>query len=297
MRRFHWLCALALPLFAAPLLAQDGSFDSGGVRLHFVEQGAGEPVILLHGFAGDLRMWSAAIPSLAEDYRVVALDVRGHGRSGKPHEPEAYGLELVEDVVRLCEHLDLERAHVVGYSMGAMIALKLASAHPERTLSIVAGGFGWAEMRSERWKKLSADISGSLERGQGIGPLMEYLTPAGRPKPSAEELMLMNQLLLATNDVQALAAAARGFQALELEEPKLRASQVPLLAIVGEVDPLRPDVERLRGVVPDLELVVVEGGDHVTTLFAPRFLECVQEFLFAHAPIETGSAGSAGTDR
>ncbi len=289
MVRSAWFSAAALFLLGGPLSAQDRFFDSGGVGLRFVEQGAGEPVILLHGFAGSLQMWAGMIPSLAEDYRVVALDVRGHGKSAKPHEPEAYGLALVEDVVRLCDHLQIERAHIVGYSMGAMIALKLATTHPDRTLSVVAGGFGWADMGSEIWKRLSVDLSGSLERGEGVGPLMEYLTPAGRPKPSPEELKIMNQLLLATNDVQALAAAARGFRSLELGEPSLRESKVAVLAIVGEIDPLRADVERLRGVLPDLEVIVVQGGDHVSTLFAPRFREGVQEFLFAHAPLEAAA--------
>ena len=114
-------------------------FDSNGVRLHYIEQGAGSPVILLHGFGTNAAgnwMVTRVLPKLAGEHRVIALDLRGHGRSGKPHDPSQYGIEMVHDVARLMDHLGIERAHVAGYSLGGFVALKFASVYPERTLSV-----------------------------------------------------------------------------------------------------------------------------------------------------------------
>jgi len=97
--------ALGLP---RPVQAQsvDTTFDSNGVPIHYVASGSGEPVVLIHGFSADLSMWDSVRVRLASDHRVIAMDCRGHGRSGKPHEPGAYGIEMVNDVTRLLDHLE-----------------------------------------------------------------------------------------------------------------------------------------------------------------------------------------------
>ena len=108
--------------------AEDRFFDSAGVRIHYIEQGAGEPVVLIHGYTVDLNeQWIATgvFPALASSYRVIALDARGHGLSDKPHERSAYGPEMGLDIVRLLDHLGIRRAHIVGYSMGAHIVAQL----------------------------------------------------------------------------------------------------------------------------------------------------------------------------
>src|SRR5438552_1973382 len=110
------------------LHAEDRFFDSKGVRIHYVIEGQGEPVLLVHGFAANIQLqWGlpGVLKTLAKDYQVIAIDCRGHGGSGKPHDPAMYGIEVVEDLVRLLDHLDIRRAHVVGYSLGAFITLKL----------------------------------------------------------------------------------------------------------------------------------------------------------------------------
>ncbi len=84
---------------------------------------------------------------LSRRYRVIALDNRGHGKSDKPYDPAQYGLELVDDVVRLMDHLGIAKAHVVGYSLGGFITLKLALRHPERLLSAAPCGAGWSPIR------------------------------------------------------------------------------------------------------------------------------------------------------
>ena len=115
---------LAVVLVAVPSVhAQEAGqfFDSNGVQIHYVDQGEGEPVVLIHAMLETLEAWTdSPVESglLDAGYRVLAFDVRPHGQSGKPHDPTKYGIEVVRDVVRLLDHLALDRAHVVGYSMG-----------------------------------------------------------------------------------------------------------------------------------------------------------------------------------
>jgi len=90
-------------------------FDSAGVRIHYTDQGQGTPVVLVHGFMNPAHLqWgrTGRIEALSKEYRVIALDNRGHGRSGKPHDPNQYGVQMAEDVVRLLDHLHIDKAHV-----------------------------------------------------------------------------------------------------------------------------------------------------------------------------------------
>ncbi len=268
--------------FAPSQEVEHQAFDSGGVPIHFTLQGDGEtPLVLLHGYAGSQEVMGPMIRGLTGEHWVIAMDVRGHGRSGKPHEPERYGLELVEDVVRLLDFLGVEKAHVLGYSMGALITLKLVTTHPERVLSAVAGGYGWAEFQPVG-EDIMDRVADSLERGEGFGPLFGKL--AEDAESSKETLAAIEKALLAANDPLALAAAARGFRHLALAEQDLRANQVPVLAIIGERDPLKKDVDRLAGAMSNLEVVVIEGADHGTAGLSPQFLANVKRFLAAHAP-------------
>jgi pimeloyl-ACP methyl ester carboxylesterase len=123
-----------------------GTFDSKGVKIAYTVRGKGEPVILLHGWLASGRInWDLPGTSdlLAKDCQVITVDMPGHGLSDRPTKDEAYGPELVEDVVRLMDHLKIKKAHLVGYSMGGIMAANLAAKHPDRVLSVVLGGMGW----------------------------------------------------------------------------------------------------------------------------------------------------------
>ena len=280
----HVLLCFALAFLPAGQV-DDLSFDSEGVPIRFTVEGEGEEtLVLLHGYAANLDLFRMAglVAAFADRYQIVSVDARGHGKSGKPHEPEAYGLEMVEDVVRLLDFLEIERAHVLGYSMGGMITAKLVTTHPERLLSAVVGGYGWPEPEPPG-SGLMERVAESLERGEGFGPLFRELTPEGDPPMSEAEIHGLGQVLLATNDPLALAAAARGFRELALSEEELRANEVPTLAVVGERDPLAADVRRMDGVMNELEIVVVEGADHMTTGMSPAFRSHVRRFLEANA--------------
>jgi pimeloyl-ACP methyl ester carboxylesterase len=130
------LCALGitLPIAAVAQDARSDSFlDSDGVRIRYLTQGNGPPVLLLHGSSlGAELIWVApgTLDSLATRYTGIAPDQRGHGASEKPRDPEAYGARFVEDAVRLLDHLGVGRAHVIGYSMGGLVTLNLMTRRP-----------------------------------------------------------------------------------------------------------------------------------------------------------------------
>jgi pimeloyl-ACP methyl ester carboxylesterase len=287
---------LAFLLLAAPLAlrAEDQFFDSNGVKIHYVIEGQGEPVVLIHGFTADLdKNWRTGfvpgnpnggpriIEALAKKYQVIAIDNRGHGKSDKPHDPKQYGIEMVEDVVRLLDHLQIKRAHVVGYSMGGIIAAKLLTTHPDRLLSATLGGHGGLHEGEDA--AFFDELASSLEQGKGMGPLIARLTPPGKPQPSAEQMAMANAMLKKTNDEKALAAVVRGFRELMIVPDKLDSNQVPTLALIGEIDPLKRGVDALRGHMANLKIVVIKGADHMTAISNPAFIKSLSEFLAEHS--------------
>jgi pimeloyl-ACP methyl ester carboxylesterase len=142
-------------------------FDSAGIKIHYSDVGAGEAVVLVHGFASTVEHnWGGTgwIAALSKKYRVIAVDVRGHGLSDKPREPRSYGYaNMGADVTRLMDHLGIERALLMGYSMGASIAIELMLSRPERFRAIVLGNR--VRRRSGRQGRSRRDFGG-LPRGR-----------------------------------------------------------------------------------------------------------------------------------
>lgn len=261
----------------------DQYFDSDGVKIHYIERGEGEPVILIHGFTGNIDFnWRmpGIFDALASDYRVIALDNRGHGLSDKPHDAEQYGEKMCEDVVRLMDHLKIDRAHVIGYSMGGFITGKLLAMHPERVSSAVLGGAGWSAATDER-KAFFEELATALEEGNGITPLIKRLSPPGNEPPSDEQIAQINGMIMLGNDPKALAAVARGLGGLTVSEEHVKAVRTPTLAVIGELDPLKADVDSLSSVRPDMKVVVLPGKDHMTAISDPKFIEALKGFLAA----------------
>jgi pimeloyl-ACP methyl ester carboxylesterase len=281
------LLAFVILLFATSVAVaapQQGEFLSNGVKIHYITEGEGEPVVLVHGFSANAMMnWvlPGVFANLSKHYHVIALDNRGHGRSGKPHEIEKYGPEMVEDVVRLLDHLHIQKAHVIGYSMGGFITEKLIVTHPERLICAVVGGAGWRQ--PDDHNPIIEEVAKSLEAGNGIAPLMKALTPPGTPVPSDEQVKARNQLIMAGNDAKALAACIRGMRNLAITKEQLEHNRVPVLAIIGEKDPLKVGVDAMTGVMANLKVVVVTKGDHMSTFQSPEVTATINAFLSAHS--------------
>src|SRR4051794_16055421 len=182
------LLFLSLPL-TGRLEAADSVFDSNGVKIRYVTAGKGEPIVLLHGWMSDSSMWGRLDTNRAtKEYQLIALDLRGHGKSDKPHAVDKYGPEMAEDVVRLLDHLKLPKAHLIGYSMGAIVAGKVAATHPDRVLSVVYGG--QAPILTGKVKADAREIevfAKAVEEGKGLGSYLLEVMPADKPKLTEEQ--------------------------------------------------------------------------------------------------------------
>jgi len=238
-------------------------------------------VVLVHGFAVNERLnWRlpGVTRMLARDLRVISIDVRGHGRSGKPHRVAGYGPELVEDMTRLLDHLGLERAHVAGYSLGGFIALKLATVRPERMLSVAVLGAGWEPPDNRAFLDALPKLADDLEAGRGIGPLMGNLG-AERNKPGLMHQLWVKLLTRYFNDAKALVALIRSTPQLAVDEAELRSLELPVCSIVGSRDPLAVSVDAMRGKISDHTVCVVDGADHIATPMRPEFQDALRGFL------------------
>jgi pimeloyl-ACP methyl ester carboxylesterase len=294
MRRRLFVLAACFGLVApvatsatAQTALEDKFFDSKGVKIRYVDAGRGEPVVLIHGFSSTLDAnWGATkvIDALAKDFRVVALDCRGHGKSDKPH-AAGYGIEMIEDVARLMDHLGIAKAHIVGYSMGGAITGKFITSHPDRVISAVFGGssprLGWTAQS----EKDSEELASSLEQGKGMRPLILRLLPPNEPRPTDEEIDQRSRASLGRNDAIALAFVQRGNRDQTVTLAQVRGLKMPVLAVVGGADPLKAGVDAFKKLLPSLNVVVIDGATHSGARGAParpEFREAVHDFLTAH---------------
>jgi len=272
--KFIGLLIAAVVALAPAGLAQTPaalSFDSNGVQISYADRGRGVPVVLIHGFTGTYaRHWEGPGVMQALEtagYRVVAMDCRGHGQSGKPADPAKYGMEMVADVLRLLDHLKIERAHVVGYSMGGAIANQLLVRNPERLLTVTLLGAGWAgDDLTELTAMMNAMADGFERRDASV--LVRLVNSSATAQPSEQEIAAMNAALFARNDPQALSAVARTLPALmKVPADRLRKTTLPVLALIGDQDLSNLEsVRRMKGIMPRLEVVELPGATHASSV-------------------------------
>lgn len=273
--------ALSLAALSTPVLAETGEIQSAGVPIHFIDEGEGETVVYLHGFAGSSDLWSAVGLLPLDGFRTIAFDARGHGQSGKPDDQSAYGTELVEDVIRLMDARGVEQAHIVGYSMGAETALKLATEHHDRVLSVVAAGSGWS---TEAEVQTYGFVASALGEAATFGDFMVAMAPPGE-ELSPEMQAAMGELLAVHGidpgqPAAPLAAVAASLpEIIGLDSASLATITVPVLGIAGENDPERPNVEALAEGLPAINVRIIPGADHLTAPVSPDFAQAVTTFL------------------
>ena len=267
---------------------EDRFFDSNGVRIRYVDIGKGEPLVLVHGILGSVEInWqdTGVLDRLSPHFRVIALDMRGHGKSGKPHEASAYGSEMADDVSRLLDHLGLRQAHILGYSLGGFVVGDLLARHPERFTTAIFGG-------SAPWRTWTADderrvepAAQEYERGV-LTSLIRGTAPVGAPPPSDSDVKQTSENILHGQDRYAIAAVRRSYKGLVVTDAQVLAAHLPLLAVVGSDDAYLKDVQELKKLRPDLQVVVIQGATHNAPRNArerPEFSEAVQKFVDAHA--------------
>jgi pimeloyl-ACP methyl ester carboxylesterase len=244
------------------------SFKHGEVEIAFLDEGAGEPIVLVHGFASTKEVnwvnpgWVATLTGA--DRRAIALDNRGHGASSKLYEPSAYhSATMTEDVRALLDHLSIERADVMGYSMGARIAALLAVNHPKRVRSVVLGGLG---IRLVKGVGLSETIADALEARS----LADVSDPTDRSFRSFAEQT--------KSDLKALAACMRGSRQT-LSREQVAGIRVPVLVAVGTEDKVAGSAQELAALIPGARALDIPNRDHMLTVGDKVFKAGVLDFL------------------
>jgi pimeloyl-ACP methyl ester carboxylesterase len=251
-----------------------GTATCEGLEIHYREFGAGPPIVLVHGWGSDLEHnWVATgwVDALRPLRRVIALDVRGHGRSAKPRAQARYGYRpMSRDVLAVMDALHIERADFLGYSMGAFIGICLLADSPKRFASMILGGIGDES-------PASASACQAIAAGLRAVDSAAIADPIGR---AARAFVAANP----TSDLEALALSALEMwpqgHPLELGGPSLREARVPVLVVNGSED--RPYVgsdERLVAALPRARLVRIPGADHLSAVSAPRFRDEAIAFL------------------
>ena len=235
------------------------------MRIRYIEQGSGTPVVMLHGYTGTADRHFVAngvFANIAKDHRAIAMDLRAHGKSGKPHDPKAYGDETAKDVIRLLDHLKIQRAHLVGYSLGAILAGRLIVTDPSRLASVAFIGAHPRRELNAFDTTFIADSIKELESDLPFRSLAIALQTPGAPAPSDAELRKMVAPLIAANDVKAFAAMFRAGPFPLTTDAALKAAKFPMMEIIGTLDLSVSEVEPLKKAHPQIKMLVLEGATH-----------------------------------
>ncbi len=243
-------------------------FSHDGVEIAFLDEGEGEPIVLVHGFASNKEInwvgpgWVSTLTHAGR--RVIALDNRGHGASTKLYDPAAYHSAIMaEDARALIEHLGLPRADVMGYSMGARITAFLALLHPDKVRSAVLGGLG---IRLVEGVGLPDTIADALEAPS----LAAVSDPIGYMfRVFAEQTK---------SDLRALAACLRGSRQT-LSRAEVGRIAMPFLMAVGSEDPIAGSPQQLAALIPGAQALAIPGRDHMLAVGDKAFKSAVLEFL------------------
>ncbi|WP_320200392.1 alpha/beta fold hydrolase [Agrobacterium sp. rho-13.3] len=262
-------------------------FQSGNARLAYGEAGEGEPVILTHGYTSSTAVqWGddGVLQSLPAEFRVIALDNRGHGNSQSLHRREDYGREMALDALRLMDHLKLERAHILAYSLGAHIAAQTLTIAPERMATLtLGGGVGRWNLTPEEIQAMS-DEADEMAEGGMTKHLLRMWT--GSPKPGPEEVAQISRERMKGKDALSLSAIKRSMpdHAVTVDEmaASIERGNVPTLGIIGSLDWQAADMRKLKHAIPRIEHVEIEGATHGNATSHPLFRDAVTDFLKRH---------------
>lgn len=244
------------------------SFTHDGTTISYLDEGAGDPVLLVHGFASNKEVnwvfpgWIA--PLKEAGFRVIALDNRGHGASTKYYETERYGIsEMTRDVIALLDHLKIAKADFIGYSMGARISAYAAAHYPARVRSATLGGMG-------------INLTQSVSSGDPVAKALE--APSLKDVSDPVGIAFRKFAEQTKSDLKALAALSRSHQRIVPREDAARI-RVPVLVVVGTKDDVAGSGEELAELIPGAKFVSLPDRDHMRTVGDTKFKQAAIDFL------------------
>jgi pimeloyl-ACP methyl ester carboxylesterase len=267
-----------------------------GVRLYLEETGSGSPVLFIHEFAGDHRSWEPQVRDLARRHRCVTYNARGYPPSDVPEEPGRYSQErAVADAVAVLDHLAIERAHVVGLSMGGFCALHTGLRHPERARSLVVAGCGYGAHpdQRERWPAETEATARSFETDGSAATAGRYMEGPARVQYRRKDPRGWRESTrwLAEHSALGSALTLRGVQMRRPSLYDLTAElgrlEVPTLLVTGDEDEgcLGPNL-MLKRTIPAAALAVLPATGHACNLEEPAlFNRLLRDFV---ATVEAG---------
>ena len=265
---------------------------SRGARLHFEEHGSGRPIVFVHEFGADLREWEQQVRWFSREYRCIAFNARGYPPSEVPESGDLYGYEFAaDDILAVLDGLAIDRAHIVGLSMGAYASLQFGLRHPARALSLVVAGVGSGAPREHRTVfKEQAEALAQRFLDEGPAVVAEEMArgatriqllvkdPAGWQRFKAH---------LAEHSAVGSAHTLRRYQAIRPSlydyEAELGACRLPTLLVVGDEDEPCLDTNLfLKRAMPTAQLWMLPATGHAVNLEEPAaFNAGVQAFLSA----------------
>lgn len=275
MVAFFWNARAIADHAAGQTLASDGT------TIAYKTFGSGPAVVIIHGLTGSQEDFSPLAKRFAgAGFRAIVFDVRGHGASGKPHSPDAYGQQTVRDIRNMLDYLSIDSAHVVGYSMGGDIANKFREIYPRRTLSSVIGGaglgttVGWADRPHD-----FDEIADSLERGDGFASFLGLPGAISSGIATEAEVADVNEAMTTGNDTDALAALLRTYSELELDRKALESNQVHTLIVVGTKDAEYASTLELHEKLRNSQHCILDGLNHFEAWQHKSFADATIAFV------------------
>lgn len=260
-------------------------FNNDGIKIYYEVEGEGPPVIMIHGYAASLEgNWKQAnwVEVLKNNYKLILLDCRGHGKSDKLLDPSQYGAHMTDDIVKLLDHLSIKKANFFGYSMGSRLTLELLLRKQELFISAILGGFALQfpsdEERSAAQKR-TRDWVEAL-KAKNVDDIKNPVALRFRRVISAyKDFDLQN--------LDALAAVLKGgfqlqrnsIQTNAQRKESLKKINVPVLTVLGSDDFIPGDKTLMAQLVPDACHFQIQGRDHITVVPDPKFHMIVKAFL------------------
>ncbi len=256
----------------------------GGIRVHYETEGKGPPLFLHHSLTRSLEAWRdfGYWGELKEDYRLIAMDARGHGMSDKPTRAEDYRAELmVGDVLAVLDALGISKTHFYGYSMGAMLGFRLAKYAPDRLLSLVLGGGHPYRFHTKAEKQFFGEIQKAMELGTrgGMEAVVAFLEKSAGPMPPEAKARVL------ANDPHALLAVTRALQEWPGAEDALPTITIPCMVYAGEADPFYEGARKCTELLPKATFISLAKISHTEGLYrSDLILPKVKEFLASATP-------------